>query len=40
MAQPVKGINKIPNEIALAAFTNNIYTTINIRESRNNCILY
>ena len=23
MAQPVKGMNKIPKEIALAAFTNN-----------------
>jgi hypothetical protein len=26
MAQPVKGMNKIPKEIALAAFTNNTET--------------
>lgn len=29
IAQPVKGINRIPREIAFAAFTNNIYTLAN-----------
>ena len=31
MAQPVKGINSIPREIALAAFTNNT-NTLNIEK--------
>lgn len=40
MAQPVKGMNKIPNEIALAAFTNNIGTIIDIKKFHNNYIQY